>query len=363
VKRFALGLAAALWLVPKSAAAAEADAESVAPPLAADRRVEIRVSGDAAAASRVELTARELLARLGVEPRISSEDEPSSNTEQRPLVIAHIDLRDVSAPSIDVEDGQTHEPLTRRRLTDISSLEAAVEATLHVLYWAVQTKLDLASEPVVAPEPRPEKPTPPRPVSSHSQPQVAHEAPHERERLLRLGLDVGPMLRMSSLGSSRIVPGGGVSLEPRAGTGAFQVGLVLSCVVHGTTQLFVERGGAAEVRPVQARLMPIVDWAVARDASAGVGVFGGFDSFSVTPLQHPDAGVAEPARTAVDPMLGEFKVPGMPIRFSGWEGPSRLSAARLGEHNTDVLREYGLTEEEIADLHDKRVFVRDRALG
>jgi crotonobetainyl-CoA:carnitine CoA-transferase CaiB-like acyl-CoA transferase len=68
-------------------------------------------------------------------------------------------------------------------------------------------------------------------------------------------------------------------------------------------------------------------------------------------------------RTALDPVLGEFKVPGMPVRFSGWQGPSRLSAARLGEHNADVLREYGLTEEEIADLHDKRVFVRDRALG
>lgn len=68
-------------------------------------------------------------------------------------------------------------------------------------------------------------------------------------------------------------------------------------------------------------------------------------------------------RTAVDPMLGEFKVPGMPVRFSGWQGPSQLSAARLGEHNADVLREYGLTEEEITDLHQKKVFVRDHALG
>jgi crotonobetainyl-CoA:carnitine CoA-transferase CaiB-like acyl-CoA transferase len=68
-------------------------------------------------------------------------------------------------------------------------------------------------------------------------------------------------------------------------------------------------------------------------------------------------------RTAVDPMLGEFKVPGMPVRFSGWRGPSHLSAARLGEHNAEVLREYGLTDEEIADLHQKKVFVRDRALG
>jgi crotonobetainyl-CoA:carnitine CoA-transferase CaiB-like acyl-CoA transferase len=68
-------------------------------------------------------------------------------------------------------------------------------------------------------------------------------------------------------------------------------------------------------------------------------------------------------RTAIDPLLGEFKVPSMPVRFSGWQAPSRLSAARLGEHNADVLREYGVSDEEISDLHKKKVFVRDRSLG
>jgi crotonobetainyl-CoA:carnitine CoA-transferase CaiB-like acyl-CoA transferase len=68
-------------------------------------------------------------------------------------------------------------------------------------------------------------------------------------------------------------------------------------------------------------------------------------------------------RTAVDPLLGEFKIPAMPIRFSSWQPRSRLSGARLGEHNADVLREYGLSDEEIVDLHDKKVFVRDRSLG
>jgi crotonobetainyl-CoA:carnitine CoA-transferase CaiB-like acyl-CoA transferase len=68
-------------------------------------------------------------------------------------------------------------------------------------------------------------------------------------------------------------------------------------------------------------------------------------------------------RTAVDPLLGEFKIPAMPIRFSGWQPPSRLSAARLGEHNADVLRECGLSDDEIADLHDEKIFVRDSSLG
>jgi CoA:oxalate CoA-transferase len=68
-------------------------------------------------------------------------------------------------------------------------------------------------------------------------------------------------------------------------------------------------------------------------------------------------------RTAVDPLLGEFKIPAMPIRFSAWQPRSRLSAARLGEHNADVLREYGLPDDEIVDLHNKKIFVRDRSLG
>jgi crotonobetainyl-CoA:carnitine CoA-transferase CaiB-like acyl-CoA transferase len=68
-------------------------------------------------------------------------------------------------------------------------------------------------------------------------------------------------------------------------------------------------------------------------------------------------------RTAIDPLLGEFKIPAMPIRFSGWRSRSRLSAARLGENNADVLREYGLSDDDIADLHEKKIFVRDRSLG
>jgi crotonobetainyl-CoA:carnitine CoA-transferase CaiB-like acyl-CoA transferase len=68
-------------------------------------------------------------------------------------------------------------------------------------------------------------------------------------------------------------------------------------------------------------------------------------------------------RTVVDPLLGEFKIPTMPIRFSSWQPPSCPSAARLGEHNTEVLREYGLSDDEIADLHDQKILVRDRSLG
>jgi crotonobetainyl-CoA:carnitine CoA-transferase CaiB-like acyl-CoA transferase len=68
-------------------------------------------------------------------------------------------------------------------------------------------------------------------------------------------------------------------------------------------------------------------------------------------------------RSAKDPLLGEFKVPGMPARFSSWKPQERLVAARLGEHNAQVLEELGLSEAEIADLHEAKIFVRDAALG
>jgi crotonobetainyl-CoA:carnitine CoA-transferase CaiB-like acyl-CoA transferase len=67
-------------------------------------------------------------------------------------------------------------------------------------------------------------------------------------------------------------------------------------------------------------------------------------------------------RSASDPLLGDFKVPGMPARFSAWKPSEKLSAARLGEHNAEVLQEYGLSDAEIAELHDAKIFVRDAAL-
>lgn len=68
-------------------------------------------------------------------------------------------------------------------------------------------------------------------------------------------------------------------------------------------------------------------------------------------------------RSASDPLLGEFKIPGMPARFSSWKPSASLSAARLGEHNSEVLQELGLSEEEIAELHEAKVFVKDGAIG
>lgn len=129
MKRWAACCVLALSTLSSRAAGA---LESPGPVTTATARVvEIRVSGDATALARVRITARELLARLDVQPSVKTIDEPeTSASEPVPLVVAYLDLRSLSAPSIDIEDGETRQELTRRHLSDVTSLETGVESLL-----------------------------------------------------------------------------------------------------------------------------------------------------------------------------------------------------------------------------------------
>jgi hypothetical protein len=281
-----MALAAALSLLAPSAAAAlegaAADRAEVA------RAVEIRVSGDAAALSRVRLTARELLLRLDVQPNVKAIDEPeTSSSEPTPLVIAYVDLRNTASPSINIEDGKTHQELTRRNLSDVTSLETGVEAVLHVLYLAVESTLQVGAE------------TPKAPPAKKPQPPPQRRAAAARSHF---GFDLGPLLRLSSLGGSRVVPGGGVSLEPRADFGRAQASLLLSAALHGSSELSFERG-EADVRPFQIRVVPTFDWLLSPDVSGCFGVGTGLDSLLVSPRQAPDGGSAARSQTVLDPVM------------------------------------------------------------
>jgi hypothetical protein len=287
VKLQGLAMTAALSLLSPAALAAGETQGTEERDVA--RVVEIRVNGDATALARVRVTARELLRRLDVQANVKAIDEPeTTGDEPDPMVIAYVDLRSPTSPSIDIQDGASRQELTRRTLSDASSLETGVEGVLHVLYLAVESRLQLGAARL-APPPSPiKKPAPPEP------PRVAQPS--------RLGFDLGPMFRVSSLGGTRVVPGGGVALEPRLDWGRNRAGLLLSGAAHATSELGFDHG-LAEVRPLQVRAVPTLDWPISSDVSGCVGLGAGVDMLTVTPTQAPDSGVARSPATGVDPVL------------------------------------------------------------
>ena len=61
-------------------------------------------------------------------------------------------------------------------------------------------------------------------------------------------------------------------------------------------------------------------------------------------------------REVKDPKLGSVLMPGMPLRFSGFEHNAPLAAAHLGEHNEAVLEKVlGYSEDQIRALNDSGV--------
>jgi formyl-CoA transferase len=55
------------------------------------------------------------------------------------------------------------------------------------------------------------------------------------------------------------------------------------------------------------------------------------------------------------PLRGKFEMPGMPIKMGGAPDVAIKAAPLLGEHTDEVLREIGVSSEDIADLRAKAV--------
>jgi CoA:oxalate CoA-transferase len=76
-------------------------------------------------------------------------------------------------------------------------------------------------------------------------------------------------------------------------------------------------------------------------------------------MRHPQLVGRKTVRRVHDPGLGDFDIPGMPIKFSAWPDRTALKAPRLGEHNEEVLREVlGLSDKEVAGLYAEEVLVK-----
>jgi crotonobetainyl-CoA:carnitine CoA-transferase CaiB-like acyl-CoA transferase len=78
-------------------------------------------------------------------------------------------------------------------------------------------------------------------------------------------------------------------------------------------------------------------------------------------MEHPHLIARGTVRTIHDPILGEFKIPGFPLRFSGFPEELEFDAPTLGEHNATVLGKYlGYSSERVADLEAQGVLFRAR---
>ncbi|MEM7469329.1 MAG: CaiB/BaiF CoA-transferase family protein, partial [Pseudomonadota bacterium] len=94
---------------------------------------------------------------------------------------------------------------------------------------------------------------------------------------------------------------------------------------------------------------PDVASAVAKMESHGVPC-GPILSVGET-VEHPHFVQRGTIRTIEDPIAGEVKIPGMPVKTSGYPADPGYVAPTLGEHNGEVLHELlGKSDNELADL-------------
>jgi crotonobetainyl-CoA:carnitine CoA-transferase CaiB-like acyl-CoA transferase len=76
-------------------------------------------------------------------------------------------------------------------------------------------------------------------------------------------------------------------------------------------------------------------------------------------MEHPHLIARGTVRTVNDPILGEFKIPGFPLRFSGYPEELEFDAPMLGEHNASILEQYlGYTAARVIELEKSGVLHR-----
>jgi CoA:oxalate CoA-transferase len=80
-------------------------------------------------------------------------------------------------------------------------------------------------------------------------------------------------------------------------------------------------------------------------------------------MAHPHLRQRGTVRRVSDEAIGEFDIPGLPVKFSRWAGRSEVAADGLGQHNDEILRELlSLTDTEITRLYADKTVVRDPLL-
>ncbi len=81
-------------------------------------------------------------------------------------------------------------------------------------------------------------------------------------------------------------------------------------------------------------------------------------------IAHPHLRQRGTVRRVRDQFIGEFDIPGMPVKLSAWPPKADLRAPLLGEDNDNVLKELlELSDEEIASLYAEGALARDSRLA
>jgi len=135
--------------------------------------------------------------------------------------------------------------------------------------------------------------------------------------------------------------------DPRFATAALRRdnNAMLKDILEGWLARFATREGALQV--LEQRRIPCAPVLTLNEAMA-----------------HPHLRERGVVRRVHDKFIGDFDVPGMPVKFSAWPDRTELKADLLGEHNEEILKNLaGLTDAQIESLYEKKVLVRDPSLA
>jgi CoA:oxalate CoA-transferase len=76
-------------------------------------------------------------------------------------------------------------------------------------------------------------------------------------------------------------------------------------------------------------------------------------------VDHPHLRERKTVRKGSDPRVGEFNLPAMPVKFSGWPDRTDLKASLVGQDNEAILREMlGLSAAQIEELYTAQVLIQ-----
>jgi hypothetical protein len=248
-------------------------------------------------------TAVELFGRRGVHVVVVGPHDPAPELAKIPLAIATIQFDLPSASSM-VMDGTTGEELDRRSFPALLSLETAVEATTHVVYFVVETLLNPPPRRAT-PAKAPTKPMEPSPAPTY----IAEATPtppspaHPAGAAVRAGFDLGLAVSVTSLGNGELLPGAGLTGELRIhGASRLKLGSLFSATTHTPIDLDFATA-KARLRSSQFRLLGMLDLPVSSAADFSVGGGAALEWLHVVPARQADEIAVTEARSLFKPLL------------------------------------------------------------